>query len=301
MTTIEKLKTAASELSFQPGSRYRVIQLLIARGFFDTPKSTGQLLLEIRQSTGNRWKSNVVQTYMRKFMEAGIIRSIRDKDQRGNLWVIAVTDSPETVTFKFKPSARKCTVLVLAANPLGTNQLALDEEVREIEQKVRASANGAAFDIFSKWAVRPGDLLQYLNQHRADVVHFCGHGSCNQNLILSDDDGRPKPVNPAALKKLFSTLKDNIRIVVLNACFSQAQAEAITEVIDCAVGMTEGIGDRAAIKFAAAFYQALGFGRSVKIAFDSGIAALMLHGIPEEQTPILLVRKGVDPTKLYMT
>lgn len=304
MTTIDKLKASAAELSFQPGSRYQVIQALILRGFFDVPKNTGQLLLEIRQSTGKRWKSNIVQTYMRKFMEKGIIRSVQDEDQRGNLWVIASTfaanaDKP-SVDISMRPT-RRCTVLVLAANPMGTSQLALDQEVREIEQKIRASTNGAAFDLLSKWAVRPADLLQYLNQHRADVVHFSGHGSRSEDLILTDNDGKPKPVSPAALKKLFSTLKDNIRVVVLNACFSRAQGEAITEVIDFAVGMTDTIGDTAAITFAAAFYQALGFGRSVKAAFDSGITALMLDGIPEEQTPILLVRKGVDPSKAYLT
>ena len=57
------------------------------------------------------------------------------------------------------------------------------------------------------------------------------------------------------------------------------QAEAITEVIDCAVGMGDSIGDEAAILFAAAFYQAISFGRSVKSAFVLGKSALLLEGI----------------------
>jgi hypothetical protein len=94
--------------------------------------------------------------------------------------------------------------------------------------------------------------------------------------------------------------KDNIRVVVLNACFSRPQAAAITEVIDCAIGMNSAIGDKAAIVFAAAFYQALGFERSVKDAFESGKAALMLEGIPEEKIPELLVRKGVNPRTIFL-
>jgi hypothetical protein len=48
----------------------------------------------------------------------------------------------------------------------------------------------------------------------------------------------------------------------LNACDSAPQAEAIVSVIDCAVGMSDEIDDSAAIAFAAAFYEALGYGRS---------------------------------------
>ena len=88
--------------------------------------------------------------------------------------------------------------------------------------------------------------------------------------------------------------------MVLNACFSKDQADAIVEVIDCAVGMSQAIGDEAAIVFAAAFYQKLGFGDSVQAAFDEGCVALMLQGIPEEKTPVLLVRGGVDPSRVFL-
>jgi hypothetical protein len=64
--------------------------------------------------------------------------------------------------------------------------------------------------------------------------------------------------------------------------------------------MNRAIGDEAAIVFAAAFYQAVGFGHSVKKAFESGITALMLEGIPEKKTPELLLRKGVNPSAIFL-
>ena len=64
--------------------------------------------------------------------------------------------------------------------------------------------------------------------------------------------------------------------------------------------MKRAIGDTAAITFAASFYRAIGFGRSVQDAFDQGKAALMLEGIPEDTTPTLLVRHGVDPRSLFL-
>jgi hypothetical protein len=107
-------------------------------------------------------------------------------------------------------------------------------------------------------------------------------------------------VSKAALASLFRALKDNIRVVMLNACYSRGQADAITEVIDCAIGMNKAIGDRAAITFAASFYRALGFGRSVQEAFEQGKTALLLEGIAEESTPELHVRQGIDASAIVL-
>ncbi|GAC1392727.1 MAG: hypothetical protein NVSMB38_17290 [Ktedonobacteraceae bacterium] len=143
-------------------------------------------------------------------------------------------------------------------------------------------------------------MIQYLNQHKPQIVHFSGHGSQTGEIILVDSSGSPKPVSPRAIKALFTTLRDNIQLVVLNACYSRLQAEAIIEIIDCVIGMNDTIGDRAATIFAASFYRAIGFGRSVQEAFDQGKAALLLEGIPEESTPELVVKAGVDPSLKYI-
>lgn len=190
--------------------------------------------------------------------------------------------------------------LFLAANPSDTSPLKLDEEIRGITEKIRASEHRNMIDLVSAWAVRPDDLLQMLNQHKPQIVHFSGHGSTKGEIILLDSNLTSKPVSTAAIKALFTTLKDNIQIVLLNACYSRTQAESLVEVIDCVIGMSSAIGDKAAITFAASFYRAIGFGRSVKEAFDQGIAALLLEGISEESTPELLYKSDVDPSKLIM-
>ena len=188
----------------------------------------------------------------------------------------------------------KVKVLFLSANPVATPKLQLDEEIRQIGIKLRAAEYRDAFDFVPRFAARPDDLLQALLEHRPEIVHFSGHGSAAQQLIFVDDQGNEKPVTKEALVHLFRTLKDNIRLVLLNACSTRPQAEAIAETIDCTIGMRKPIGDEAAIVFAASFYRALGFGRSVKEAFELGKAALLLESIPEDKTPELLTRAGVD-------
>jgi hypothetical protein len=187
----------------------------------------------------------------------------------------------------------KVKILLVSANPSGTTALKLDEEVRQIEGKIQASTHRDWIEIVTKWATRPLDLLEHLNRYDPHVVHFSGHGSSTEEIILVSEQGIPRPVSTKALVSLFGNLKKNIRVVLLNACFSKRQASAITKEIDCAIGMKRAIGDEAAITFAAAFYSAIGFGRAIGDAFEQGKTALLLQGIPEERTPVLMTKRGV--------
>jgi hypothetical protein len=64
--------------------------------------------------------------------------------------------------------------------------------------------------------------------------------------------------------------------------------------------MKRAIGDEAAITFAASSYRAIGFGRTIQQALDQRKTALMLVGIPGQDTPELLVRAGVDPNAIFL-
>jgi len=117
----------------------------------------------------------------------------------------------------------KTKILFFASNPQNTTVLSLDEEVRSINKKIRESEYRDSLEFVTMWAVRPTDILDGLNLHKPTITHFSGHGSGEDGLILTDDQGKSKLVSTDALKALFSTVKDNIRLVVLNACFSAVQ------------------------------------------------------------------------------
>lgn len=194
----------------------------------------------------------------------------------------------------------KVKILFLAANPRDTVRLRLDEEQRAIEHKILLAQKKDRIVIVNKSAVRVGDLQLYLNQEKPTIVHFSGHGSHEGRIILEDNSGKARPIPPPALARVFEILKDNIRCVVLNACFSHEQARAITQNIDCVIGMSSSISDKAAIAFASAFYLAIASERSIRNAFDQGINELMLWEIPEEHIPQLLTRSGVEPSKIFL-
>lgn len=179
-------------------------------------------------------------------------------------------------------------ILILSANPKDTNRLRLDEEVREIEEGLRRSKNREKFLIQAKWAVRLRDLRRALLDYEPDIVHFCGHGKENQ-LLVEDDQGKAAPIGPNALADLFE-LFENIECVLLNACYSEPQANAIAKHIGYVIGMNKSIKDKAAIEFAVGFYDALGAGKSFEEAFKFACNAIQMHITPQYLIPILKTR-----------
>ena len=197
--------------------------------------------------------------------------------------------------------ARLIRILFLAANPVDTPALRLDEEIRAIDGALREAEFRDRFEIRQEWATRIGDLQEALLRHDPDIVHFSGHGTEASEIVLTSATGTGEPVPREALGRLFAVLADHIRCVVLNACYSEGQAEAIAEHIDCVVGMTQAVGDDAAIEFATGFYRALAYGRSVQTAFDLGANLIALHGLPDEATPHLVASKGNAAEVTFVT
>ncbi len=227
---------------------------------------------------------------------------LQDFDKASEGPVVPPSNTPEITSESAAPLGaqnRKVRILFLAANPKETPKLRLDEEIRTIDERLRSADFRERFELVSAWAVRYSDLSEYLLRYSPDIVHFSGHGSSSGAIVLEDKRGSEHQVSASILKELFSILRENVRCVVLNACWSVQQADALADEIDCVVGMGRSIGDRAAIEFASGFYRALGYGRSVEQAFKLGCLEINLANIPQSDVPQLRSRKGCDPAQAY--
>jgi hypothetical protein len=196
-------------------------------------------------------------------------------------------------------------MLFLAANPvdrknLDRRYLALDEELRTIQEQLQAAPARDHIGLTPILAARPDDWLRALNADRFRVVHFSGHGTRTGALHHVGRDGTAQAVSFEALKATLRLLKGDICLIVLNACYSRQQAEMLVEEIDCVLAMNDEIHDRVAITFMQAFYRALFAGRAVQDAFAQGKAALLLAGLPESHVPELLVRPGVNAAHITL-
>lgn len=186
------------------------------------------------------------------------------------------------------------TVLFMASNPIDQAALRLDEEAREINEMIRKSEHRDSVSFVTRWAVRPLDVLQAINEVNPSIIHFSGHGSDNDEMVFQDIHGNTKLVSKAAIVQTMMISSDNIKLVFFNTCFSYGQAQAVVEHIDAAIGMNTSIGDDAARVFAAQFYSSIGFGLSIQKAFAQAKAALMLEGIAEESIPELYIKDGIN-------
>jgi hypothetical protein len=188
-------------------------------------------------------------------------------------------------------------LLILAANPVGTKPLHLAEEVREIQTGLRRASGRSRFDIRQAWAVRPRDVRRALLDYRPEFVHFCGHGKGAEGLVFENEDGTARLVSTEALSGLFELFADQVKCVVLNACYSERQARAIAQHVEVVVGMQRAIGDRSAVEFAIGFYDAIAAARPPADAFRFGCNAIQLAGAQGHQVPSLILRSPLKDSQ----
>jgi hypothetical protein len=224
-------------------------------------------------------------------------------------------------------------ILFLGANGHDTTRLQLGAEVRDIRRELAATGVGEAFHLVVELAVRPNDLQSLLLSHAPDVLHFSGHGSgrpgtrsvhdattggasrdflpaVEQNgleearggLLLEDARGSSVHLRSDVLLALLAILKRDmpLRCVVLNACFTAEQAEAIAEHVDCVVGTAREINDDSAVAFTTAFYRAIAHGKSVGDAFALGRVEIALRSMPGEDVPQLFCRRGIAADNVFV-
>jgi CheY-like chemotaxis protein len=182
----------------------------------------------------------------------------------------------------------KISILFLSSEPSNAVKLRLGEEFREIQEKLQLSRERELFELHVRTSVRPQDITQALLDVQPQIVHFSGHGTDRGCLCFEDSIGEIHPIPIDALEGLFKQFRSQIKLVILNACYSDMQAQAISKHIDHVIGMSKSIGDRAAIAFSIGFYQALGAGRKIEDAFEFGCIQVNLQNIPEHKTPILV-------------
>jgi len=179
-------------------------------------------------------------------------------------------------------------ILFLASDPSDAARLRLGQELREIREKLQSAKHRERFTVESREAVRPGDITQAIYDIEPQIVHFSGHGTSSGELCVEDILGMVKTIKPEALAALFEMEVERVNCVVLNACYSEIQAKAIVQHIPYVIGMSQEIGDKAAITFAVGFYKALGANRTVEQAYKAGCLEIRLEDIPEHLTPVIL-------------
>lgn len=192
----------------------------------------------------------------------------------------------------------KVKILFLGSNPKGTSQLRLDEEIRELDRGLRTTKYRDKFELIQKWAIRTTDFVDAMIEVNPQIIHFSGHAlgsnSGESGLAFEDILGNVKLISGEGIAHLLKTFATELIVpqcVVLNACYSSEQAEAILQYVPYVIGLEHAVDDRAAIAFSTAFYKAIGEGKSIDFAHSLGCSLIKLEGYNDKNLPILLKQK----------
>lgn len=189
----------------------------------------------------------------RKLSEVFLTRNIIPQDQVDHQLkstiAHAIQESEVFQSVKQISSLKKeeliTSILFLAADPSNASRLRIGEEFREIQEQLKLSLLREQFKLhLPLLSVRPVDITQALLDSHPQIVHFSGHGSSTGDLCFEDQIGQIQSVQPDALASLFEQFADQIQCVLLNACYSEIQAQAIAKHIKYVIGMNQAIGDK---------------------------------------------------------
>jgi WD40 repeat protein len=137
---------------------------------------------------------------------------------------------------------------------------------------------------------------------KPQIVHFCGHGSGEDGLVLEDDKGNEHFVNSEAISELFEEFSDEVECILLNACYSEVQANALIQHINYVIGMSREIRDDAAIAFSIGFYDSIGAGRSVESAYKLGCSSIQMElSSPSTQSRKLIPIQSPEDRQLLVS
>ncbi|MFZ4728522.1 MAG: tetratricopeptide repeat protein [Pseudanabaena sp.] len=216
---------------------------------------------------------------------------------------------------RLEQSGDRVRILVVAANPLGSSPLKLDHEVKTIQEALRRSRKRDNFVVEYRLAATPSELRRALLDVEPHVLHFSGHGAGEQGLLFvsdesagaiyrseggevrshaSSDINEIKFVPAQPLANLLQLCEDHLECVVLNACYSDVQGNAISANIPFTIGMRDLVEDNVAIKFSQGFYDAIGAGKGYEKAFEWGKGAIEFDLANDTDSQILVLRQNED-------
>lgn len=165
-------------------------------------------------------------------------------------------------------------ILFVLSCPPGQYQIDTAEEIRQIRAELQSAKYRDRFTHELITAATYTDMRKALRQHRPHILHIACHGTPEAELVLSDGRSGEERIEAATFVELLEVLRDDLRLVVLNACYSTSITQKLVPAINLVLGMRGAVTDSSAIAFASVFYESIAAGDTVEAGFRFGINEL---------------------------
>lgn|GEM_PF-3176230 len=183
-------------------------------------------------------------------------------------------------------------ILIVSANPETTRPLRVDDEKRGIVEGLKKSRDRDDFKIEILNSARINDFKTTMLDFKPHILHFCGHGTGDRGIIFESDNESVSYVEGKPLADYLGNFTKTLECVILNACYSEVQAQEIRKQVQYVIGMKEAIGDKIAIEFSVSFYETVfakyEYKEAYKIACDS---VKLNNSLIGSLTPVMLLRE----------
>ncbi len=165
--------------------------------------------------------------------------------------------------------------LFVSANAEGQPGLSIQSEIAKLRAVFGKHSTQVLFLPYD--AIKYGDFVSYVRDHQPAVIHFSGHGTETNEILMQDDDGNVQAVSGDVLRHLLKIPGNasNLQLILLNCCHSLSIAQKLKGHVQCLVAMDWKIDDTAAIKFSVEFYKQLllGHGKQPLLSIENCRAA----------------------------
>lgn len=215
--------------------------------------------------------------------------------------LIAATEGrlSEQIESLRNPQNESLRILYATASPDG--DLRVSQEIRRVKIAVATALHRDSIDIEHAPDVTPSDLLDHLTRFQPHVIHFSGHA--NGDVLVFDDgtlEGGERVIPISLFMDAVSAPDQKPSLVVLNACESAENLEALLGGVPLAIGMAASVGDADAIVFATRFYRAVADGQTVESALTISRVEMQMNGLPDHDLPTIVAAPGVDPSDVRL-
>jgi CHAT domain len=110
---------------------------------------------------------------------------------------------------------------------------------------------------------------------RIAIFHYGGHATSDELMLESSEGQTLEAANAAGIAQFLAQPRDDLKLVFLNACSTQAHVQALHDAkIPAVIATMRPVNDAMARSFAQTFYQGLSAGLSVRTAFLKAQAAI---------------------------
>jgi hypothetical protein len=172
-------------------------------------------------------------------------------------------------------------ILFVCTGANDKNPFDFGQEFKKIKDALQSSQKREQFEVEIETGVEADDFLRVVTRYQPDILHIATHSSDNQGVYFQNSAGETQSFSPEELADVFALMQKKFtpELVILSACNSIAQAEAIQPYVGQAIAMQDLWPEEAGLSYAENLYEMIFDGQDINYAHESAVLGVKMAKI----------------------